>query len=235
MRNKMMSVLVAAAVCAASLTGCMAGSREYDAVKQAQQEVARLDSGRITLTSGYERPSGSGRVVTEFVFQKLESGNFAYCQTQFDRNNKPIYCEYSDGTTAEQWFIGKGWSSMTGGMFTADEPHRYIALLSTPQERKAIRSILATPEDTNCRYDITLDPDRLNETVYSGEDAEAVEERISLLLNEAGELICYNDEALVNDGQTGEQVRYMLEMQLSDRNSVGEVARPELRDNWRKE
>lgn len=228
-------VLAAAALCAGCFTGCMAGGEEYGAVKQAQEAVSRLESGKLMVTAGCEKSSGSERIVTEFVFKRVESGNFAYCQTQYDRNNKPVYCEYSDGSKTEQWFIGKGWSELSGSLFTPEEPHRYIAMLSTPQERKAVQSVAMTPEDTNCRYDLTLDPARLNETVYADSDTEAVEEQISLLLNEAGELVCYNDDATLRDTLLGEEIRYTLEMQLSDCNSVGEVARPALRDNYQKQ
>lgn len=235
MRKKIIALLTAATICMGSFTGCIATGKEYGTVKKAQEAVGQLDSGRITVTTAWEKSGFGEHTVTEFVFRRLDSENFAYCCTQYDRNQKPILCDYSDGVKTEQWLIGKGWSDKTGALFTADQPHRYITFLSTPHERKTVRSIQTTQEDTNCRYDITLDPDRLNKTVYRDEGAEAVEEQISLLLNGAGELVCLNDDAILCDIETGEEIRYQLEMQISDRNSIGEITRPELREHYRKE
>lgn len=232
MLKKIGAVLAAAAMLTACLAGCRAGGKEYSAISQAMEAVRELESGRILVTAGYEKASGSDRIVTEFVFKRTDSGNYAYCQTQYDRNNKTVYCEYSDGSKTEQWLIGKGWADLPGTLFTPESPHRYIRLLSTPPERDAVAQAVMTPEDTNCRYDLTLDPEFLNRTMYADGETEVVQESVCVLLNEEGGLLCYNDDALVNDLLLDQQISYTLEMQLSEQNSIGEVTRPELRDNY---
>ena len=234
MLKKLISVLAAAALFAGCMTGCAMDGGKYDAVKQAQAAVMTLSSGRLMVTAGYEKNTKSDRIVTEFIFQKLESGAYAYCQTQYDRNNKPVYCEYSDGTKTEQWLIGKGWGEMTGVLYSAESPHRYMKLLSTAYERKTVSSISMTQEDANKRYDMVLNPTRLNETVYTDGDAEALEESVSVLVGEDGGLLCYNDEARMKDHMMGEEIKYTLEIQLNQQNTVAEIQRPDLRDDYMK-
>ena len=219
---------LAALVLCAGLTGC-SGSKEYGEMKAAQEAVLSLTGGKLVMTAGYEKPGGSDRIVTEFVFRLTEAGTYSYCQTQFDRNNKPVYCEFSDGQKTEQWLIGKGWSDINAALYTPDEPHRYLQVLSTPLDKKAVRAITVTDEAGNRRYDAEMDPSRLNETVYTDGASELLEETVSLLLSDAGELLCYNDEARIRDVEMDEEDYYTLEMQLSEANMVTEIARPELR------
>lgn len=229
MLKKISAVLLAAAVCL-GFAGCSSASGKYDEVRKAQEAVAGWSSCKALVTTSYDNSVKSSRMVNEFAFRLTSSGNYEYCQTQYDQNNKAVYCEYSDGENSEQWLIGKGWSGMGVTVYNQKNPHRYIQLLSTPFEKKAIREVAVEEQEKNIRYTVSLNPDRLNETTYKDADIEVMEETVIATLNEAGELISYEDEAKIFDKQTEQECTYSLKAQLSEINTVAEIVKPELRD-----
>lgn len=233
--KKAAAALLAAALCV-GLTACGAfgGGKNYDAVKKAQEGVGELESGRIIVTSKHAKDAKSESVVTEFVFRTTAGGTSEYCQTQFDQNNKAVYCEYSDGEKSEQWLIGNGWSVIDPTVYTKENPHRYLRLLASPFDKKLVSKIETEQEGENMLYTLTLKPDRVNENLYPEANVEIKEERVSILVNAEGKLIAYGDVSQVYDKEAGEDCEYTLDMQLSDLNAVTEIKKPELRDYAKK-
>ena len=232
MLKKMLAVLLAAAACL-TVSGC-SGSKEYNVIKDVQKDISNLQSGRIIVTAKLDNGKRSDMTVTEFTFRVNASGNYEYCQTQFDSNNKAVFCEFSDGEKSEQWLVGSGWTASDSDVYNKKKPHRYIQLLSTPFESKAVSGIETAEEGANKRYTMVLDPERLNETAYLDSDSQIKEETVSILVNDKGEMVCYNDQTNALDKSSQKDCSYTLEMQLSDCNAVTEIARPELRDYSKK-
>jgi hypothetical protein len=226
MRKKYLALLLAAAIFL--LSGCVSG-KDYRRLSDAQKSVGALKSGRITVTSSYNPAEGGSASVTEFLFRMTESGCYEYCQTQYDQNQKAVYCEYSDGAKSEQWLLGRGWSVLDSTVYTAEEPHRYLKLIATPFEKKAIDDLLVSEEDGNLRYYLTLDPSVLNRTLYRDSGVEILEEKLEVLAGSDGQLLFYCDDSRLLDKTLGEESAYRLEMQLSDLNAVTEVPRPSLK------
>lgn len=229
MLKKISAVLLAAAVCL-GFAGCSSASGKYDAVRKAQEAVSEWNSCKALVTASYDNSVKSSRMVNEFTFRLTSSGNYEYCQTQYDQNNKAVYCEYSDGETAEQWLIGKGWSGIGATVYNQKSPHRYIQLLSTTFDKKAVGEVTVEEQEKNIRYTIALNAEHLNETTYKDADIEVLEETVIATLNEAGELVSYEDEAKVFDKQSEQECVYSLNIQLSEINTVAEILKPELRD-----
>lgn len=227
MFKKIITAALAVSLCL-GISGC-SGSKGYTTVKKAQEELLNLQSGRMIVSTQAVRADKSDASQTEFSFRLTASGVYEYCQMQFDRNNKAIYCEYSDGEKSEQWLVGSGWSVSEATAYTKDNPHRYLKLLSTPIDQKSIAEITEEKEGEKTRYQITLDPKHLNETAYREADLTVKEELISILISETGELLSYTDHAVMADKSTGQESEYTLDMQISDQNSVMEIKRPDLR------
>lgn len=232
MLKKILSVLLAAAVCA-GFAGCSSKTGTYGEVRKAQEAVASLESGKILVTAGYEKGGQADRTVTEFSFKLTESGNYEYCQTQFDQSNKAVYCEYSDGEKSEQWLVGSGWNSVGTTVYNKENPHRYLKLLSTPFEKKAVESCKQTEEGNSRCYTIVLKPKKLNETVYENTDVTVKSETVRVLVDSAGIIAGYSDEAELFDQQENADCFYTLDMQLSEINAVAEITKPDLRDNFK--
>lgn len=228
MLKKLLTVLAAAAVCL-GITGCSAGSKDYSAIKKSQEAVRSLQSGRIIVTST-TKAKKTEIVVTEFAYKLTATGTYEYCQTQYDGNNKAVYCEYSDGEKAEQWLIGSGWCVIDPTVYTKDNPHRYIKLISTVFDRKAIESIEVNEQTGKKCYTIILKPDILNETVYEDSDQEVLEETVTVTTDEDDNLVYYADAARFFDQPTGQEKEFTLEMELTEPNAVSEIVKPELRE-----
>lgn len=213
-----------------SLTACGSDGKKHMELKNAQDAILDLQGGKITVTSQFEGENKSDTIKTELVFKSNDSGIMTYCQTQYDQNNKPVYCEYSDGEKSEQWLVGRGWSVLDTVQYTKESPHRYNKLLATSFDKKAIDTIICDEAEAVKTYTLELDPKVLNKTTYKDADIEIVSQSVSVLVNEKNELVRYNDTSKVIDRETNNENLYILEMVLSDQNAVKEVLRPELRD-----
>lgn len=224
-----MSLTAVALTLCCALSGC-GKSESYNEVSKAISEVSTLKSGRITVLSQVE-PSASrvGQSVKSDLLFKEKDGTYQYCHVQYDKNDKPVFCEFSDGDKTQQWLIGKGWGGSASG-FTKESPHRYITLVSTPPNEAAVETIVCEEQPTGKQYTITLNSAQLNKTVYEGKEMAVISEKISLLLDESGMLISYIDTAEIEDTVSKQSRKYRLQITLSDQNSITEVTRPELRD-----
>lgn len=228
MLKKLFIALLAAAICL-SFAGCSAGSKEYAAVKKCQEAVRELQSGRIIVTSKTTTKK-TDVVVTEFAYKLTPTGTYEYCQTQFDGNNKAIYCEYSDGEKAEQWLIGSGWCVIDPTVYTKNNPHRYIKLISTVFDQKSVSSITLTEENGKKCYTILLKPEVLNETIYKDSDTEVKEETVTINTDGDDQIIYYADSSSMYDKANQVQKEFTLEMEISGQNEINEIIKPELRD-----
>lgn len=212
--------------------GCSSNLKGYSEVKKAQEGIGALQSGRIILTTSYENGKKSGRMTTEFLFRLNEDDSISYCQTQFDGDNKSIYCEYGNGAQVEKWLIGKGWSDPEAQLCNRENPHRYLRLLSTPVEKASITEMASEPDGENTRYTMALNPEWLNANTYTDGTAEAVSETLAVTIDSQGQLTAWHDEAVMLDIATQTECRYRLDMEITDPNTVGEIVKPELRNNF---
>lgn len=229
--KKWLTAALAAIVCLGS-TGCAGNLGGYPDIKKAQERIGELQSGRIVVNTAFEKGKKAGSMTTEFLFRQKEDGTITYCQTQFDKDNKTIYCEYSDGSRVERWLIGKGWSEAEEQICNKENPHRYLKLLETPIEKKSISQIVTEEDGENTRFILTLDPAWLNENTYTDQTAEAVSETVTILLDKDGNLLRWQNEAVILDVASQMECYYRLDMQLTDLNMVGEIEKPELRTNF---
>jgi len=226
MAKRIWTFLAAAALCL-GLAGC-GGSKEYAAVKKCQEAVGELQSGRIVVTS-----TASGKksevTVTEFIYKLTATGTYQYCQTQYDGANKAVYCEYSDGEKAEQWLIGSGWCVIDPTVYTRENPHRYVKLLSRVFPEKAVSDIQINDQGENTCYTLLFKPEVLNEALYADSGHTVEEETVTVTVNPEGLLCYYADKASFLE-ENGEKKELTVEMEVSSQNAVEEVLRPELRD-----
>ncbi len=229
MLKKIALAVMIFAVCV-SMVACSSDGKKHMELKNAQNTILDLDSGKITVTSQFEAENKSDTIKSEFVFKTNPSGVISYCQTQYDLNNRPVYCEYSDGEKSEQWLVGRGWSVLDNTQYSKDNPHRYTKLLATSFDKKAIDSIICDETETEKTYTMELDPKVLNKTTYKDTEIEIISQSVTMLVNAKDGLVRYNDTSKVLDKSTDTQSLYMLEMALSEQNAVKEVARPELRE-----
>lgn len=229
MLKKITLALMALVVCI-SMAACSSDGKKHMELKNAQDTVLDLQSGKITVISQFEGENKSDTIKSELVFKTNAEGVLSYCQLQYDLSNKPVYCEYSDGKKSEQWLVGRGWSVLETAQYSKDNPHRYTKLLSTGFDKKSINSILCDEIETEKTYTMELDPKVLNQTTYKDTEIEIVSQSVTMLVNAKNELVRYNDTSKVIDKTTDTQSLYMLEMALSEQNAVKEVLRPELRD-----
>lgn len=231
MKKQFLTALCAGAVCLTA-AGCSGGLNGYDQVQTAYKTTAAMQSGQVIATAGYEKGDKAESMITELIFRENEDGSIAYCQTQFDRDNKAVYCEFCDGKTVEHWLIGKGWSKPENAPCDRENPHRYLRLLWEVPEKASLLDITCEPEGDSTRYLLTRDPEWLNQNVFA-DGTEALEETITLLLDREGKLCKWSQETLVREGGAGTECRYRLEMELSALDSVSEIGRPPLREDFR--
>lgn len=229
MLKKITIILMTFAVCI-SVCACSSNGKKNMELQNAQSSILNLDSGKITVISQIETQDNADTIKSELIFKSNENGVLSYCQTQYDLNNKPVYCQYSDGEKCEQWLVGKGWSVLDTMQYSKDNPHRYAKLMATPFDKKAIDNIVCNETETEKTYSLELDPKVLNKTTYKNTDIEIISQSVTMLVNENDELVRYNDTSEILDKSTDSQNLYMLEMSLSDQNNIKEVNRPELRD-----
>lgn len=228
MLKKLLVTLLTAAVCL-GFSGCSGQSKEYSAIKKCQEAVLALQSGRIIVTSTTVTKK-TEIIVTEFAYKLTPTGTYEYCQTQFDGNNKAVYCEYSDGEKAEQWLIGSGWCVIDPTVYTNNNPHRYIKLLSTVCDRKAVASIEKNEQEGKICYTIILKPEILNDTIYKDTDSQVKEETVTITTDGDDRILYYADAATFIDKASQSEKEFTLEMEITDQNAVSEIAKPELRD-----
>ncbi|MEG0693058.1 MAG: hypothetical protein RR444_08250 [Oscillospiraceae bacterium] len=229
MLKKIAIVAMTLALCI-SMTACSSDGKKHMELKNAQDTVLNLESGKITVISQIEDDNKSDTIKSELVFKTNPDGVISYCQMQYDLNNKPVYCEFSDGEKSEQWLVGRGWSVLDTMQYTKDNPHRYTKLLSTSFDKKSIDNIICDETETAKTYTMELDPKVLNKTTYKDSGIEIISQSVTMLVNANNELVRYNDTSKVLDKSTDTQSLYMLEMALSEQNAIKEVIRPELRD-----
>jgi len=214
-----------------STVGCSGVSKEYDGVKKAQAEVIKQNSCHMVISSKVNAKEKTDAIVTDFTYKVNDKGVMEYCHSQQDSANKLVYCEYSDGVKAEQWLLGNGWSVIEPVAYTKENPHRYIELLTSAIDKKAISKLTKDKVETNTQYNISLNASKLNKTTYKDAPIEVISQNISFLVNAKGELICYNDKAVIFDKETKSEAEYLLEVQLSEHNAIAEVKKPEVRAN----
>ena len=229
MLKKIAMMGLALALCV-SATACSSDGKKHLELKNAQDTILNLESGKITVVSQIEDNTSSDTIKSELIFKTNADGVISYCQTQYDLNNKPIYCEYSDGEKSEQWLVGIGWNVIDNTQYTKENPHRYTQLLSTEIDKNAIDSINCETSENASTYTVELDPDILNKTTYQNSGVEVVTESVTMLVNANEELVRYNDTSTILDVATQSESTYMLEMSLSEQNVVNEITRPDLRD-----
>lgn len=229
MLKKIMVAVLTLAVCI-SMTACSSDGKKHMEIKNAQDAILTLDSGKISVLSQMESGNKSDTIKSELVFKMNASGIMTYCQTQYDLNQKPVYCEYSNGEKTEQWLVGRGWNVLDTVQYTKEKPHRYNMLLATSFDKKAIDSIVCDEKDAAKTYTMELDPKILNTTTYKDAPIEVVSQSVSLLVNEKNELVRYCDNSKIMDKESKLESNYTLEMTLSEQNTILDVPRPEHRD-----
>ena len=221
--------LVLAFIMILSLAGCSKG-KNVSNLKSAQGALLNLLSGKITVSAQIETNGSTDTVKSEFVFLKDENGKFKFCHSQYDNQNKPIFCEFSDGDTAKQWLIGRGWSEIDAVQYSKDNPHRFIRLLSTPFDKRQVKSITSTKEDGGVSYVVTINPDRVNKTTYKEADISVLSQTVTVFVNDKNEILSYTDTSTILDKSTNTETLYMLSFVISDQNAVTKVECPELRE-----
>lgn len=227
--KKTAAVFLAALLCL-SLSSCGKDGEKLSSVKKAQESVCSLTSGELSILSTSFSAQREETVKSNFLFTTDSSGNLIYCHTQKDKSDKIVFCEYNDGSTAEQWLIGKGWSQIDVPVYNADNPHRFLALITTPIDKKSVDNIVCEETQDESKYIIALNPDFLNENTYKNADFTVSAQTITLSLNKDGVLCSYSDSAEMTDRQTEKTSRYTLSLDITNQNSVSSVERPELRE-----
>lgn len=228
-KKSAVSLTALALILCCSLSGC-GSDKSYGEVNEALSSVTKLKSGRITVLSQIE-PSAAKvaqSIKSDLLFMEKGEG-YQYCHTQYDKSDKPTFCEYSDGEKTQQWLIGKGWGGSETA-FTKENPHKYIALLSNTPAQAAVETIICEEQPTGKQYTITLKPDVMNDTVYKNSEMTVISEEISLLVDENGMLQSYIDKAEIEDSASKQSRKYKLQITISDSNSITEVPQPQLRE-----
>ncbi len=228
MKKKLTVAAILVGLCI-SLVGCGGVSKDCNEINKIQKSLANLDSGHMTILSKVESANRNENMSTDFTYRVNDNGVMEYCQTQMDKTNKLIFCEMSDGEKAEQWLLGKGWGAIDATTYTKENPHQYLGLLTNKLDKKIIKDIKKEEQDSNTVYNVELDENKLNQTSYKDADMEIVSQNISFSINEKGELICYNDNAVIMDKATQSESNYNLEVQLSEHNAVTEIQKPDLK------
>ena len=96
-----------------------------------------------------------------------------------------------------------------------------------------MESCKQSEEGTSACYTLILNPKKLNETVYANTDVTVKSETVRVLVDSAGLIMGYSDEAALFDQQENADCIYNLDMQLSELNAVTEITKPDLRDNFK--
>lgn len=213
-----------------SLAGCKSKkTNDYSDVKKAQAQLLKQSSAHMVMTSEVNSVTKSDKVVTDFTYKLTPDGVMEYCQSQQDVSNKMVFCEFGDGTTSEQWLIGHGWSVIEPVEYTVENPHKILQLLGNELDKKVIAEVTKNDEQTSIRYDITLNVEELNKTVYKDATIEVLAQDVSYTIDASGNIITYNDNATVLDKATNTNAEYTLEVKVSEQGTVSEVKKPELR------
>lgn len=227
--KKIIATALILCICLA-LGGCKSNkTTDYSDVKKAQQQLFKQSSGHMVMSSEVNSVSKSDKIVTDFTYKLTPDGVMEYCQSQQDVSNKMVFCEFGDGVTSEQWLIGHGWSVIDPIQYTAENPHKFLQLLGSELDKKVVSEVSKKEEQTNVRYDIILDSEELNKTVYKDSEIEVLAQDISFLIDANGNIITYNDNATILDKATNTNAEYTLEVKVSEHNTVSEVKKPELR------
>ena len=229
--RKIAAVLLACGLCL-GFAGCGANGKDYETIQKAQEAVGELESGKLQIITSFEQGNRREAAATDFTFRMTEDGTLSYCHMQYDRNEKAVYCEYSDGKTSEHWLIGNGWSTTEPENYTREHPHRFLRLVSESFERKAVEKLEKAEEPDGIRYTLTLSPKKLNQTAYKEADVEILSEEVTLTISPEGQLLRYSDQSRVLEKPNGQEGTYVLSMTLSEQNAVSDVKKPELKNHY---
>lgn len=214
-----------------SMVGCSGVSKGCNEIKKIQDNVSNQNSAHLVISSNVKSDNRNENMSSEFIYKFNDTGTMEYCQTQMDSSNKLIFCEVNNGEKAEQWLLGNGWAVVDPTSYNKENPHQYVGLLTNKLDKKIIKKISKEEQDTNTVINVEIDEKELNSTVYKDSEMEMVSQNISYNVNKQGNLICYNDNAVILDKQTNIESQYNLEVQLSEHNAVTEIKKPELRAN----
>lgn len=229
---KKISIAVLILALGITMVGCgSVPKKQYDNLKKVQESFLKQNSCHLIINSKVGGEETQDANITDFVFKVNDKGVMEYCQSQQDGSNKLVFCEYGDGEKAEQWLLGNGWSTINPVAYSKDNPHKYINLLTNSFDKKAISKLSKETELTNTSYILEMDAKKLNKTVYKDTSIEIVSQKITYLVNANGNLICYNDVAVIYDKEADTKAEYQLEVQVSDHNAVTEIKKPEVRVN----
>ena len=212
-----------------TLCACSSHKKEYTAITKAQENIINLSSGKFIITSSYDKPEKANTIKTEFIFNKNSDGTLSYCQTQYDKNDKPVCCKFSDGKTTEQWLIGKGWETVEAPAFTADNPHQYISVLTEIIPNKYISSIAVNNEQENTVYTVDINSKNINKHKYNDSDLSISSETVKFILSSEGELNEYEDVASVKDTKSESDCIYTLNIKLVEKDNNPTITKPDLK------
>ena len=222
-------------VVAVLFTGCGgADAALYEEADTVLSGVQSLTGGEFALSVQYEESQGSGAYIGTFVFMRKESGALSYCQTQLDQNDQVVFCEYSDGSSVEQWMIGQGWQSLSREPYTDTELHPYLRMLSTQYERGEIREIQKQVDESGSVYTLFMDAGKMTKKQYADETSQIAvkEQTITLTVNTEGQLTAYEEQTILTDTQTQIDSSYSVTINLSKHNAVTEIQKPKLRETF---
>ncbi|WMJ24393.1 hypothetical protein RBG61_06915 [Paludicola sp. MB14-C6] len=210
-----------------SLVGCKS-VKGYSDLNKAQENMMKQNSCHMVISSSVNGATKADANVTDFVYKLNDKGVMEYCQSQQDASNKMVFCEVSDGEKTEQWLLGNGWSNVDATAYTKDNPHRYLQLISGKIDKKNIAKMDKKTDNTNTIYNVAMDAKKLNKTVYKDADITVKSQNVSFTVNKKGELICYNDKAVILDKESNVESEYALEVQLTEHNGITEIKKPDL-------
>ena len=212
------------------LAGCGADRSLYEELSKLQTENVP-ESGVIALQVAFSEDGTEGEYTAELTYCKTENG-YAYCQKQFDPNGQVTFCEYSDGVTAEQWMVGRGWEEIAESGFTEESPHRYLVMCTCLQEYRLIRQIEKTEDAAGVCYTLQLDPQKAKEAFYKESGCDVTKQEITVSFDSEGKISGYREETVLHNAESGYDNVYRAELSWREHGNITKVERPQLRTHY---
>ncbi|MEG0894813.1 MAG: hypothetical protein RSE93_03795 [Oscillospiraceae bacterium] len=217
-------LVVCMAIC---LVGCSSKDTEMSKIEDAQNNISSMTSGKFEISTMVKTNTRTDATKTEFTFQQMQNGIIEYCQSQQDSRNKLVFCEYSDGESAEQWLLGKGWSVIEPTKYTLENPHRFISLITSKIDKGSVKSVTKSEDTSYQVYEVEMDCQKVPVSTEGNE--KLTSQKICFYVNSDGLISKYTDETIFVNTQTEQECQYSLEISLSEHNTLASVKKPDLK------
>ncbi len=209
-----------------TLCGCSGENGRLCKNLQASAQLTKAQSGGVMQIQSSSSESDDMKLTFRYLYDA--DGVMHYCVEQFDSTDRRLFLEYHDGELIQQWLLGHGSSTIdqTSSRFvryTKETPYKYIPMVCTIPDEKAVTGMTAEQKDGATVYTLTLDPEKVGGEASLKEPLSS--RTVAYEIGKDGMISRYTESSVYTD-KDGAEKSYTLDVSISELGKISEVTLP---------